>query len=330
MNLADLFRVSTLTDAINKLPPFESKVGASGLFTESGVSTAFVTIDERNGRLVLVPNTSRNDDPAPMKSGKRTRRTFETLHLPVSGQILPAELQGIATFGGELAPAAAQLQGQAAVINDKLQGLRNSIDATREWGRIGAISGKILDSDGSVIYDLYEEFDVTKKTANIALGAVDTDVRKLVMDAKRYSEKKLNGVAVQKFLAWTGPDFFDGLTEHENVKKAYANYQEAQDRLGGDMRSGFTFGGVTFIELDVTVSGQRFIPADVARLVPFGSGIFRTYNSPANYNETVNTIGRPFYSKAEPRRLGKGWDMEAQSNPLSLCLFPEALVEMKA
>ena len=79
----------------------------------------------------------------------------------------------------------------------------------------------------------------------------------------------------------------------------------------------------------MTVSGQRFIPLDVAQVFPVAKGVFRMFNAPANYNETVNTLGLPFYSKAEPRSLGKGWNLEAQSNPLALCLFPGALVELK-
>lgn len=47
------------------------------------------------------------------------------------------------------------------------------------------------------------------------------------------------------------------------------------------------------------------------------------------YGQTVNTVGQPYYAKAEERRMGKGWDLEAQANPLALCLYPEALVELK-
>jgi hypothetical protein len=28
--------------------------------------------------------------------------------------------------------------------------------------------------------------------------------------------------------------------------------------------------------------------------------------------------------------MGKGWDLEAQTNPLTLCLYPEALVQLTA
>ena len=324
MNLQDMFSVANLTAAINKLPAIPGKVGAMGLFDEKGVNSTSVVIDEREGRLVLVPNTSRNDDPAPVKAGKRKRRSFETLHLPVARSLLPSQIQGIAAFGqeGTAAPV-------ATVINDNLQELKNSIEATREFQRVGALRGKLLDSDGSILFDLYKEFEVEQKTINVNLGAAGTNVRKACLDAKRYSESKLGGVMVTGFRSLCGPDWFDAFIEHEKVKAAFANYQEAQDRLGGDVRNGFTFGGIEFIEYDVTVSSQRFIPANVAQVFPVAKGVFRMFNAPANYNETVNTLGLPFYSKAEPRKLGKGWDLEAQGNPLAMCLFPEALVELK-
>lgn len=325
MNLQDMFSVANLTAAVNKLPSIPGKVGAMGLFDEKGVTSTSVIIDEREGRLELVPNTSRNDDPAPIKGSKRKRKTFETLHLPLNRPILPSQLQGVAAFGQESATAPV-----ATVINDNLQELKNSIEATREFQRVGALRGKLLDADGEVITDLFKEFEVSQKKITVALGNAGTNVRKACLDAKRYSESKLGGVMVTGFRALCGPDWFDAMIDHEKVKAAFANYQEAQDRLGGDVRSGFTFGGIEFIEYDVTVSGQRFIPADIAQVFPVARGVFRMFNAPANYNETVNTIGQPFYSKAEERKMGKGWDLEAQANPLAMCLFPEALVELKA
>lgn len=324
MNLQDLFSVANLTAAVNKLPVMPGKVGAMGLFDEKGVTSTSVIIDEREGRLVLVPNTSRNDDPAPLEGRKRKRRTFETLHLPVSSSILPSQLQGIAAFGQESATAPV-----VTVVNDHLQELKNSIEATREFQRVGALRGQLLDADGSLLTNLFDEFNVKQKKVTVALSNPDTNVRKACLDAKRHAESKLGGVMVTGFRAFCGPDWFDAFSDHAKVKEAFAHYQAAQDRLGGDMRSGFTFGGIEYIEYDVTVSGQRFIPADIAQVFPVARGVFRLFNAPANYNETVNTLGQAFYSKAEPRKMGKGWDLEAQANPLAMCLFPEALVELK-
>jgi hypothetical protein len=327
MNLEDLFRVLALTDAITKLPSAPGYVGSLGLFAESGIRTTTVAVELKNGRLSLVPNTSRTADPTPYGTEKRSLITLSATHLPVSGVVLPDEIQDIRAFGQDSVEAG--LQSQASVINDKLAELKASLEATREYQRVGALRGKILDADGSVIHDLYDLFGVVKKSLNVALANADTNVLKACLDAKRHAEKKLAGVAVRGFKALTGSDFFDALTAHPKVQAAYANWQEAADRLGGDLRTGFTFGGIEFIEYAGGVGETPFIPANVAQVFPDAPGVFKLYNAPANYNEAANTIGQAFYAKAEERRMGKGWDLEAQSNPLALCLYPEALVELK-
>ncbi|AAU90989.1 MULTISPECIES: major capsid protein [Methylococcus] len=328
MNLADLFTVTTLTAAVNKLPYATYKIRDLGIFAEAGVRTTTVAIEEDQGRLHLVPNRSRNDAPEVVRRKRRTRRVFETFHLAEAGVILPEDIQNIAPFGEDM--TGSSLEPQARVINDKLQIMRDSIEITREWQRVGALGGQILDADGTVVYDLYNEFGVTKKTVDIAFGTNNLDVRAKIVEGKRHAEQKLTGATVTGFACAASKEFMDLLTDHPKVQAAYANWQAAQDRLGGDMRNDFTFGGVRFFELDVTVSGQRFIPAGKARLFPLGAGVFQMHNAPANYNETVNTQGQPYYSKGEPRKFNKGWDLEVQANPLALCLFPEALVEFGA
>ena len=328
MNLADLFTVTVLTDAITKLPVAPGQLGAMSLFAEKGIRTTSVAIEVRNGRLVLVPNASRNDEPAPVAGGKRAAVTLTAAHLPVSDTLLPEDVQDVRAFGQESVDSG--LEAQATVINDKLAALKGHLEATREWHRIGALRGKVLDADGSVLYDLYSVFGVAQQTASIAFTTATTNVLKAVLDTKRAAEKKLGGVLNRGFKAFCGSAFHDALVGHPKVVAAFDNWQAAQDRLAGDMRSGFTFGGVEFIEYAGEVNGQAFIPADKAIVFPDAQGVFVTYNAPANYNEAVNTVGQPYYAKAEPRRMGKGWDLEAQSNPLTLCLYPEAIVELTA
>lgn len=326
MNLADLFSVTSLTAAVNKLPYAQSPMRDLGIVQEKGIRTTTITVEEAAGRLYLIANTSRNGEGSVARRNRRTRRTFELFHLVESGVVLPQDIQDIAPFGEDV--SGRPLDAQAQAINDLLMTLRNSIEITREWQRIGAARGKILDADGSVVYDLYSEFGVAAQTVDIALGTAGTDVRARVMAAKRAAETKLTGAAVTGFVGLADPAFMDALTGHANVKVAYANWQAAQDRLAGDVRRGFRFGDVDWIEVNTTVSGQAFIPANKARLIPRGAGIFQMYNGPANYNETVNTMGLAYYSKAEPRKMGKGWDLEVQANPLAICLYPEALVEI--
>lgn len=331
MNLADLFTPSTLTKAIIALPKPPTMLGDKKIFKVIPVKTLNVTIESINGKLVLVTNTDRNSDSAKKGNEKRKRRTFEIPHLPKSATILPDELN-VQAFGED----GSQGAEQAKVINDKMQGLKNDIETTKEFHRVGAISGIILDADGTtVIYNLFDEFGVSPKNINIQFSVETTDVRKQVLDGKRHAQKKLGGAIVREWVAYCSSTYFDALTAHPKVQKAFENWQAAQDRIGGDMRSGFSYASVTWIEYDVEVMGTngqttKFIPDNKARLVPITDDLFATYLAPANYNEAVNTLGLEMYAKAEERKMGKGWDIEAQSNPLSVCTAPDALVTFTA
>jgi hypothetical protein len=63
--------------------------------------------------------------------------------------------------------------------------------------------------------------------------------------------------------------------------------------------------------------------------VPEGTGIFRTYNAPADFLETVNTVGLPIYAKTSVDPEFQRWvKIHSQSNPLTLCLRPRAIVKL--
>ena len=72
------------------------------------------------------------------------------------------------------------------------------------------------------------------------------------------------------------------------------------------------------------------MPDDEALLIPTGvDGMFQTRFAPADYNETVNTMGLPYYVKSDPKKYDKGFDFEAQSNPITWCSRPTAVRRLK-
>lgn len=328
MNLEDLFNLATLTTAINTLPKPPTVLGDSKLFKLESTKHLYAVVENINGKLVLVENTSRHDEPSSKENHKRTRRVFEIPHLPKKSVLLPDEL-AVASFGESDVS-----QEQSKVINDKLQWLKNDIEATKEYHRIGAINGVIYDADGtSVIHDLCKEFGVKQVSMALGLDDPNADVRGNIIKTKRQAQKKLGGAMVKGWKCYCSAELFDKLTAHPNVQKAYLNYAEASDKVGGDKREGFEFAGVTFIEYDVEVMGTngkliRYIKEGVGRLVPVVDGLFKEIYAPANYNETVGTLGKEMYAKVEPRKMDKGWDLEAQSNPLIICTQPDALIEV--
>jgi hypothetical protein len=128
--------------------------------------------------------------------------------------------------------------------------------------------------------------------------------------------------------------FYDYLTMHPKVEKAFAAYQALNQNLADDYRRGFRFGGVTFEEYTATwtdkdANARVAITANGAIAFPEGTGnTFKTIVAPGNFVETVNTMGQPYYAKQEPKKFGQGYELWAESNVLPICVRPEVLVTL--
>ncbi|MNW12277.1 hypothetical protein D3C71_2099270 [compost metagenome] len=76
---------------------------------------------------------------------------------------------------------------------------------------------------------------------------------------------------------------------------------------------------------------RKFIEPGEGHAFPLGTlDTFSTYVAPADFNETVNTLGQLLYSKQAPRKFDRGTDLHTQSNPLPMCHRPALLVKLKA
>ncbi len=214
----------------------------------------------------------------------------------------------------------------------KLQNMRNKHAITLEYLRMGALKGVILDADGSTLYDLYSEFGITAKT--VAFCAGHGRHRSAAEGAR--SEGPHRGQPQGEFmtgiLCQCSQLFYDAFTTHAKVKEAF-QYDQRNQQLGNDYRTGFTFGGVTFEEYrgqatDSSGNVRKFIADDEAHFFPLGTAnTFRTFFAPADFNETANALDLALYAKQEPRKFGRGTDLHTQQNPLPICLRPEVLVK---
>lgn len=323
------FSMASLTAAINILPNNYGKVGAMNLMPTTGVRTRTIMVEEKNGVLNLITSKPPGSAGSQNKGGKRVVRSFVVPHLPLDDTLLPDEYEGVRAFGSEN-----ELAPYVQIMNGKLQSMKNKHAITLEHLRMGALKGVILDGDGSVLYNLYDEFGITAKSIAFALGTGTTKVRTKCLQVSRHIEENLKGEVMNGIKVLCSADFFEKLIEHDNVKEAYANYAEAEDRLGGDPRKGFKFGGLIFEEYvgnapDAEGTNRKFIADGEAHAFPIGTGeTFKTYFSPADFVETANTIGLEFYAKQELGKFGRGIDLHTQSNPLPMCHRPGVLVKL--
>jgi hypothetical protein len=334
------YDMAAMTAAINKLPNLYGRLNEMNLFPFSPINTTSVMVEQRNGTLNIVRSRPRGAAPDKSTADKRQLRSFAVPHLPVEDVLLPDDYQNVRAFGSDNA-----MESQASIMANKLQRMRNILDQTLEYLRMGALKGIILDADATTLYNLYNEFNIPSTTTAGTVGSwltvefdlddEDEDVITHCLNVKRHIEMNLRGERMTGVRGLCDSVFFDALTTHPKVTAAYQRWQDGR-ALFSDNRKGFTFGEITFEEYGATWTdhdgtARAAIAASHCHFFPEGTGdTFSTICAPGNFIETANTMGQPYYARQEERKLGQGIDLWAESNILPLCRRPEVLVHGNA
>jgi hypothetical protein len=322
----DAFSVTSLTLAINETPFVPNRIAQLGLFEEEGIASLSVAIERTGSGLSLIPAVARGTPGKVVTGDKRSMISLNAIHLPQRATIGADEIQNVRAFGKE-----SELETVQNVVNKRLKKMRRDLDLTIEYQRIGAIKGLILDADGTTpLVNLFEAFDVTQQSHGMVFGTATTKVRNKVVEAKRKVEAALGGLSYRGLRALCSPGFFDAMVAHPAVEAAYDRWNNGEF-LREDLRGGFPFAGVLWEEYRGKVGSIDFIADGESYLIPEGvPDLFVTNYAPADYMETANTIGYPYYTKQEALRMNKGIEIESQSNPISICSRPQAIIRLQA
>lgn len=318
----DVFSVSSLTAAINEQEYLPGRISSLGLFQEEGITTLTVQIEKDGDTLALVPAGERGTSGLVVGASKRQMIPFNTVHLPQRFTIKADEIQGIRAFG-----TTTELQAAQGVVNARLAKAKRQLDATHEFQRMGALNGLVLDADGStVLLNIYQTFGVQQQRLSMGLNDAGTKIRVKCAEALDMQDDELGSVTSSGARAFCGKNFWNKLVTHKSVEETYLNTIQAA-ALRGDARESFELGGITWERYRGRIAGVTFIQDDQALLIPEGvPDLYISCFAPADYMETANTQGLPYYSKLEPLPFNKGIDGEAQSNPLHLCTRPRAQI----
>ena len=321
----EAFGVDALLTVINEDHVLPGQIAAAGLFEEEGVNSTVVQIEKDGMTLALVKAAPRGSTGQVVTGDKRNLIPFNTVHLPQTFQILADEIQGIRAVG-----SLTELMQVQAYVNKRIEKARRQLALTHEFQRIGAIMGKVVDADGqSVLFDIFQRFDIKRpKAFSMELNSDDTDVSVKCTEVLDAQEDALGAITSTGAHAYCGKQFWAKLIAHKNVREAYIGWQAAA-QLMGDRRQPFEFGGITWERYKGQLGGSTFVPTDRAFVVPTGvPELFISAFAPADYTETVNTEGMPYYAKLERMKFDKGVEGEAQSNPLHLCTRPASVREL--
>ncbi|WP_311949249.1 major capsid protein [Halomonas piscis] len=320
---SDVFTMQSLTAAINEVQYVPSQIGSMNLFDADGISTTALLIEKDGDTLGLVESKPRGAPGTVVGADKRTAVSFQTAHLPAVANVMADEVQNVRAFGTENTE-----EGVQQVVNRRLAKMAQRIDMTHEYHRLGAVMGKVLDSDGTVLYDLFSSFGMQQKTVAMGLDAAQTDPQGKALEIHEKTEEALGGLSYTGITVVCGKTFWRKWIGNEEVKAAYQRYQEGA-QLRADPRDGFMFGGIFWERY--RGGGKIKVPDNEAYTIPTGVlDLFITRFAPGDYMEAVNTLGLPLYSSSHALAHNKGVELEAQSNPAHLCTKPSACLKLKA
>lgn len=332
-NLADIFNnnpafsTSEMTDAINIIPTQYGTINKLGIFKDKGVKTTSVMVERKNGVLSVLSATERGAPSSVNTSGKRNLVSLVVPHFALLDTIKAEDIQDVRKFG-----ETDEMENIQDKVNEKLAEMKAKHEITLEYMRCCALQGVVKDGAGTTLVDLFDTFGITQHTQAFNTSSANTKIDQKLRDVKRYMERNLKGETMSGILCLCSGNFFEAIVQHASIKDAYHAYQGATP-YRDDLRYDFVFNGIRFIEYEGSASNAagstlRFIPDNEAIFLPLGTlHAFETTYAPADYIETVNTIGQPFYAKQKLQDFDRGVDIETQSNPLPICKRPELLVK---
>lgn len=317
------FSTQSLTAAVNMLPYQPNRLNF--LFRKVPITDTHAVVEYKQGRLSVLMTAARGTSGANNLNNNPTRKaySFPVPHIPHTDAVMADEVQSVRSFGDE-----SRTETVSEMVNDKLGQMKQNMETTFEWHRMGAIKGTILDGDGSTtLFDLFTIFGLTQTTLDFDLGVSNPKTKCTALI--RYMNSALGGTPFSGIHVFCGDAFWDALIVDSNVETAYQRWQDGRVLFENQVYAPFNFAGVTFENYRGDIGGSNWVADDEAYAVPLGvPDLFLHHMAPADYIETVNTRGMEMYAKQERMRMDKGIELEVQANPLLICTRPQACIKL--
>lgn len=313
---SDAFHMTTLTDKVSKLQA--KNVQLADYFKDSSVNTKTVQVDIQSGVITILETVNRGELPT-HKTGKRskTAKSINSSKIATLVEITADDIASIRQFGSE-----SEVETFNSVLDPLLEDATTNIDATHENMRAGAFRGIVLDSDNSVIVNLYTLFGITQPAVVYIDFDSLSDVGELrtAFDGVKNSIRDAAGrTPMNGFVAVAGRGAYQAFTNSPAVRDAFDRWQDGA-WLRGDNGGGFIWQGVEVIEYTGTA-----VADDEILVAPKSDGLFRTVYATPDEPTLAGTMGRTAYVIPQPAENTKSWSAEVSSFVAHYCTRPELL-----
>lgn len=331
----DAFSLASMTAAVEKMPSVPGFLGSLGLFgAGEGITTDTLTIERKDYVLTPIKTSLRGTEPPMGSTEKAKLRSFALPRVAKSDQVFAREIANVRAFGTE-----SELLTAAKLIAQKQAKLLMEYELTMELHRLGAIQGILLDTDGSTLYNYFTEFGISQPTeidfdldnASPTAGVLRTLISNSVIRpiARALGTGWNPGIRI---IGLCGDTFYDQFCNHADVRTTYNNWQAAESLRTSTAFTTFRFGDVEWVNYKGTDDNSTVAvgTGKVQFIVAGVPGLYRRINGPGEDFETVNTLGRPIYSKLVRDDKRNQWvQPEIYSYPLHMVTRPEVLLRGK-
>lgn len=331
------FSDDRLTEAINVAEYMTGRPAQLGIFRDVPIPTTYVRIGISEDEIAIIPSRERGGESNVNMRGNRGALNLDVPHFPLDDAISPSDVQNILAWGEE---RAFTMLGD--VVTQKQETMRLKHERTWHFLDWGALRGLIVDAEGTLIADLYEEFGITQPVQDFAFGTAGTDVPGLLRGVKSRVGRELRGAPTTGLRVFASADWFDGFVSHASVTEALKHYgapgqaNPARD----DVVDEFRFANVVVERVDEEFSHRtangtfEMLPAIAegeALAVPMGTNYFRRYNAPPDSIDLANRAPDPaakIFVSTEDLPHGKGREMHTESNILPICARPQIITRL--
>lgn len=333
----DDFVATEMTEMVGDIDTVPNQLATMGIFEDEYLRTTTVTLVAKDNLLERVATSERG---APEQLKGRSGRTLRQLEGPRLAQRDRINSKEVENLLNPMLPTATRLDNAMELVAERQKALKDDDENTREYHRFGALSGIILDADGTTeVADFYEEFGIAQPAAiELDLATITADDLRgdidetIIMPMRRILKGRLTPNT--RYQALVSDEFWSKLIRHPGVQRIWELQESKVDMLGESMAwKSLTFGGVTWHHYYGSDDETLQVPAGQAKVFPTGAkDVFKAYHFPGESFTEVNEKAKDIYSVVSPDNrpnMFEWVDIYVRSYVLYACLAPQALMTLE-
>jgi hypothetical protein len=326
----DAFSLASMTNGLSKVEYVPNQIGALKLFRPMPIRTAVAAIEIRQGTMKLIQTTKRGQTSESRDKRQKGRMEyFETRKIAVDSRITADDLQFMRAFGTE--DQIKQLQQEIVQRQTGPGGLLDDVNLTFESMKLSALRGKLLDADGTLLYDYFAKMGVAEPSVvNFSFATLtEGKLREYITNnITLHMEKNAKGARYSQIHCLCGENVMNELHKNTEFTRTFLNQQAAAELRGDYLNQKTLFGGVIWERYRGTDDGTTVhVGPDNMIFFPGGQDntVYSHIMSPGEKFSQVGQLGQEMYSWLEwDKNEDPAWvDPHVAAYPLMLNQRPE-------